>query len=439
MKNNLENKIKSPHQNENESKSNELSFAQQFTSVFLPTMIYETGIGAITPVIPLMALQLHANAGIAAFIVALLGIGQVVGDIPAGILATRLGDRKAMLYGAVATLSLLILCTFSPNWWVFALATFLLGMINSLFVLARQAYLTEVTPVYKRSLSLSMLGGMQRIGSLIGPFIGGFVMSLFVIHSLHGSKDWLAGAYWVAAVLSAITLVVVYLIPEIKENTDKVKFEKHEVKPSFILKKHKKMFASLGIAIILVGAVRQTSNTAIPLWSAHIGLNASTISYVYGLANLLDAMLFYPAGKIMDRYGRLWVAVPSMLILGASILFLPFTHSVWSIALVSLVMGLGNSIGAGMIMTISADMAPHEYRAQFLATTRLFGDLGAAAGPLIVAIGAALSWLAGGIWALGVAGIAAAGIMGATLEKFTPHANQRTRLKHGFSKDGRKI
>jgi MFS family permease len=142
---------------------------------------------------------------------------------------------------------------------------------------------------------------------------------------------------------------------------------------------------------------------------------------------------------MMDRYGRLWVAVPSMVILGTSILFIPLTHSAWSIALVSLFMGFGNSIGAGMIMTISADMAPSEYRAQFLATCRLFGDVGSAGGPLIVAGGAAIGWLAGGLWALGAAGLAAAGIMGATLEKFSPHANQRTRLKHGFTKDGRKI
>ncbi|MBB5888206.1 MFS transporter [Lactovum miscens] len=422
---------------ENFSEKKELTFGQQFISVFLPTMVYEIGIGAVTPVIPLFALELHASPGVAALIVALLGIGQVAGDVPAGILATRLGDRKAMLYGSIATLILLILCAFTPNWWIFAIATFFLGMINSLFVLARQSYLTEVTPVHRRSLSLSMLGGMQRIGSLIGPFLGGLIMSIFAIQTSHGSQDWLQGAYWIAAILTCVTFLVVFMIPEIEHSTGKIIGEKKSVKQSFILKNHARMFATLGIAIILVGAVRQTSSTAIPLWAAHIGLNASTTSYVFGLANLLDAMLFYPAGKIMDRYGRMWVAVPSMIILGSAILFIPLTHSAWSIAIVSLVMGLGNSIGAGMIMTISADIAPVEYRPQFLATTRLFGDVGAAAGPLIVAAGAAISWLAGGIWLLGASGITSAGIMAITLEKFTPHANQRTRLKYGFTKDGR--
>ena len=414
-----------------------LSFGKQVASVYLPTMIYEIGIGAVTPVIPLMALHLHANSAVAAFIVALLGIGQVAGDIPAGHLATRLGDRKAMLYGAAVTLVLLITCAFTPDWEVFAVSIFLLGMVNALFVLARQAYLTEVTPPMRRSVSLSILGGMTRIGSLIGPFVGGAVMSIFAINVAGKSQDWLAGAFWAAVVLTCITWVVVFAVPEIATPKSKAQVKAVTVKTSFILRKNLRMFATLGIAILLVGAVRQTSNTALPLWAAHIGLNASVTSYIYGLSGLLDALLFYPAGKMMDRYGRLWVAIPSMLILGGSILFIPLTHGIWSMAIVSLIMGLGNSIGAGMIMTISADMAPSDYRAQFLATCRLFGDTGSAAGPLLIAAGAGLGFLAGGIWLLGACGLLSAVILGTTLEKYSVHANQRTRLRHGFTKDGK--
>lgn len=416
-----------------------LPFRKQVMSVYLPTMIYETGIGAVTPVIPLTALHLHANAAIAALIVALLGIGQVAGDIPAGILATRWGDRKAMIYGAIVTLVLLVACAFTPNWELFAGSIFILGMVNALFVLARQAYLTEVTPPLKRSLALSMLGGTQRIGSLIGPFFGGAIMSLFALHVAGRSQDWLPGAYWTAVVLTCITGIVVYAVPEIAAPEVKKIVKMQAVKTSFIFREHARMFATLGIGIILVGAVRQTSSTALPLWSAHIGLSASVTSYVYGLSGLLDALLFYPAGRIMDRFGRLWVAIPSMLILGGAILFIPFTHAIWSIALVSLAMGLGNSIGAGMIMTISADMAPHDYRAQFLATCRMFGDTGSAAGPLLVAGGAALGLLAGGIWLLGSMGILSALILGTTLEKYSIHANQRTRLKNGLESNGRPI
>lgn len=422
--------------NDKNTSQNGLTLGKQIASVYLPSVLYETGIGAVTPVIPLMALHLNATPAIAAVIVALLGIGQVAGDVPAGHIATCLGDRKAMLYGSALTLILLVICAFTTNWILFGVCIFGLGMVNALFVLARQAYLTEVTPPSKRSISLSMLGGMQRIGSLIGPFLGGVVMSLFAIHTLGGTQDWLPGAFWIAVLLTVITWIVVYSVPEIAMPKTKEQRQAAKIKSTTIIRKNLRMFATLGVAVMFVGAVRQTSNTALPLWAAHIGLGASVTSYIYGLAGLLDALLFYPAGKMMDKYGRMWVAVPSMIILGGSILLIPLTTGVWSMAIVALIMGFGNSIGAGMIMTISADMAPHTHRAQFLATCRLFGDTGSAGGPLVVAGFAGIGLLAAGIFTLGGLGIAAAAILALTLEKYTPHANQRTRLRNGLTKRG---
>ncbi|MDR0298413.1 MAG: MFS transporter [Streptococcaceae bacterium] len=415
-----------------------LTFKKQFTSVFLPTMIFETGIGSITPMIPLSVLKLGGNAAVAALVVALLSIGQVVGDIPAGHLAQRLGDRAAMLYGAGVSLILLILCALAPNWFVFALAIFGLGAVNALFVLARQAYLTEVTPAARRSIALSTLGGMQRIGSLIGPFLGGATLSVLGVWFLKGA-DFLPAVYWLAALLVVVTGLSVYLVKELPSGEKRAHASSDRVRTRDLLKKNARMFMTLGVAIVLVGAVRQTSNVALPLWAAHIGLSAPITSYIYGFSGLLDAAFFYPAGRVMDRFGRLWVAIPSLLILGGSILFIPLTNGMGTLALVALVMGFGNAIGAGMIMTISADMAPENGRAQFLATCRLFGDAGSAAGPMLIAGGAAVSFLAAGIWLLGGCGLVAASIMGATLEKYSVHANQRTRLKHGLTKEGRKL
>ena len=53
----------------------------------------------------------------------------------------------------------------------------------------------------------------------------------------------------------------------------------------------------------------------IPLWADHLGLQASVTSLIYGLAAGLEMLVFYPAGHLMDRKVRLWVALPSMLIM----------------------------------------------------------------------------------------------------------------------------
>jgi len=440
-----------------------------FPSVYLPTTLYEAGMGAMTPVLPLLAIQLGATPAQAALVIALEPIGQVIGDIPAGHLATRIGDRNAMLFGSLATIGCMLLCIFAPNWLVLALGNLIVGAVSAIFALARQAYLSEVIPAQFRSRALSMLGGMQRTGSLIGPFLGGFAITLLsplviqsqfanlpgVLGGVHGAgsklgggagvgnvlaaaagnPEWLRAALWLAVLLAAASGIVVSLTKDV-EVPNRITPVKLPI--ATIFHNNWRMFATLGIAFILVGAIRQTRVTVLPLWSEHIGLSGAAASYILGISGILDVALFYPGGRIMDRRGRMWVAIPSVLVLGAALVALPFTHSFATMALVALVMGLGNGLGSGMIMTISADMAKPQERTQFLSICRMFSDGGAAAGPLVIAAAAAGWVLGGGIIVMGLCGLAAAGILATTLPKHTPHANRHTRLRHGLTIRGEK-
>jgi MFS family permease len=410
-----------------------LSFRKTFTSVYLPTTIYEAGEGAITPILPLLAIHLGANAAQAALVMALLGIGQVFGEVPAGHLAARIGDRAAMLWGAFITLIALVIVSFAPNWIILAFGTFVLGGVNDVFVLARQAYLSEITPAPRRSRALSTLGGMQRTGALIGPFLGGLAITFAGRFILHNDAEWLPAAIWLAALLVLISGIVVALVPDVDIPG---RVEPVAVPARIILKNNWRMFATLGIAFILIGAIRQTRNTVLPLWSEHLGLSAAAASYIFGISGILDVALFYPGGRIMDKRGRMWVAVPSAIILGGALIALPFTRTFAAMALVALVMGLGNGLGSGMLMTIGADMAKPHGRTQFLSLCRLFSDSGTAVGPLVVAWAAASWFLGGGIFVMGVAGLAAAWILAHTLPKHTPHANRHTRIKHGLTTHG---
>jgi MFS family permease len=93
--------------------------------------------------------------------------------------------------------------------------------------------------------------------------------------------------------------------------------------------------------------VRSSRQAVIPLWADHIGLDAAVTSLIYGLAGGIDMLVFYPAGKVMDRKGRGWVAVPSMLIMGIALLLTPLTHGAGTLLMASLLIGFGNGIGSG--------------------------------------------------------------------------------------------
>jgi MFS family permease len=150
-------------------------------------------------------------------------------------------------------------------------------------------------------------------------------------------------------------------------------------------------------------------------------------SLLFGLSGALDMLLFYPAGKVMDRFGRLWVAVPSMLVMAVGLAILPFMHTVAGVAVAAAVLGVGNGMGSGIVMTLGADVAPADARPTFLSVWRLFQDTGDAVGPLVLAGGAALGSLAAGVWATAVLGAGSAAALARWVPRYSPLANLRRR------------
>jgi MFS family permease len=69
-----------------------------------------------------------------------------------------------------------------------------------------------------------------------------------------------------------------------------------------------------------------------------------------------------------------------------------------------MLIGLGNGLSSGLMMTLGADLAPPGATGEFLGVWRLIGDVGAVMGPLLVGAVAATAGLAGGAWVLSVAG-----------------------------------
>jgi MFS family permease len=169
-----------------------------------------------------------------------------------------------------------------------------------------------------------------------------------------------------------------------------------------------------------VSAVRAARQVVLPLWGQHLGLSPSTISIIFGVSGAVDMLLFYPAGKVMDRYGRVWVAIPSMVVLGVSLALVPLTQSVAMLTAVGLVMGVGNGMSSGLVMTLGADLAPPGQRPVFLGVWRMFADAGNGVGPFVIAGITAVATLGAGIAAMGGVGLLGAGWLGYWIPRRAP-------------------
>jgi MFS family permease len=381
-------------------------------SSFLPALIYEIGNGAIAPVIALTALDVGAKASTAGFMLALLGIGQIIGDVPASSLANRIGDRRAMMLAAGVAVAALLCCRIATSLLVLGAALVVIGMANATFYLARQSYITEVVPTDLRARAISTLAGAHRIGLFIGPFIGALAISSWGLRS----------PFIVAMVAAGTAGLVLFLIPDLDHATDRPPAIRGGISTRAMVAAHRRLFATLGLGVLGVAAIRSARQTVLPLWAHHLGLSPATTSIIFGIANAVDMALFYPSGKVMDEYGRLAVAIPAVGILSAAMAALPLTRGAVSLTLVAMVLSFGNGIGSGIMMTIGADAAPSDGRIRFLSIWRVIADSGNAAGPIIVAVVATFWTLAAGIVVIGAVGFAGTAALGRWVPKYSPYA-----------------
>ena len=330
--------------------------------------------GSVLLVIPLFALDLGANVGIAALVFALRGLGNMAVDVPAGYAAARLGDKYTMLLGVglMAITGVLASQATSPE--QLAAASFLFGGSVAAWLLARLTFISEAVATDQRGKAISTMAGLQRLGSLLGPVASGTVAVQF-------------GFEYVFIAISTIAalsfLMVIFFVPENKKS-------QHDESPNIvklvphILRAHLKVFTTAGVAIFFLSILRSGRQLLIPLWGESLGLDASDIGLIMGTASAIDMTMFPVAGYLMDNWGRRYAGIACLTLLALGISLVSFTTDFTTLVMAAMVVGFGNGLGSGINMTLGADFAPANERGEFLGVWRLMGDSGSFAGPMFM-------------------------------------------------------
>jgi MFS family permease len=234
---------------------------------------------------------------------------------------------------------------------------------------------TDELPIAQRGRALSLVGGTNRLGTLIGPILGGVLATVYGVEA----------AFFTQAALGLATAVLLFLVvPRAAAPARFVSELNVYRRIGGMLREHRAVFATAGVTVLILQVLRMGRQVLIPLWGDEIGLNEAQIGLIFGLASGVDMVMFYPVGIVMDRYGRKWAAVPCLLVLGASIALLPATETFAALLAVGLLSGLGNGFGSGIVQTLGADFSPRDGRGEFLGVWRLIADSGSAGGPLLI-------------------------------------------------------
>src|SRR5215218_6361932 len=355
-------------------------------AVYAPAALLAFGQGLLLTTLPLYAATFDVSYGLISLAVAAAALGTLVTDVPAGALVGRLGLRPTMIGGtllvAVSTFALAAGQPFS----LLIAARIAAGIGTALWGLSRHSFIATAIPVSERGRAISVVGGVLATWF-------GFRASFF--------------ASGMMAVI-ALVLSIRYIKPAPRATATTGVRGRWQV-VGVVLRRNWRDLAAAGVAQTLAQMIRAGRLLIIPLYGADVlGLDAAAVGLIMTASALVDVSMFVPAGLLMDRFGRKTAAVPSFAVMAVGVAMIPAASSFATLMAAAIVIGLGNGLGSGTMMTLGADLAPTSATGEFLGLWRLIGDAGAFLGPVSVGIIAESAGLRGSAAVLAVVGVAAA-------------------------------
>ena len=339
--------------------------------VFLDAMLY----GALGPLLPVYADAFHLSKADAGLLVGSFGLGALVGGIPGGLVAARLGPRRAVVVGLLLFAAGSFAFALADSAVLLGLARLLQGLSSAITWTGALSWLVVSAPRERRGELLGTAFGVAVFGALLGPMFGGVAEAV-------GTRPSFALVGAIGLLLAAWAATGPELPPEPYERGAIGRVLRE---PRFV--------AGLWLNA-LPAALFGVMTVLIPLSLDEHGFAPLAIGAVFLTAGLTESFVNPMIGRFSDRRGRL---LPLRLALGGSIVtatgFALFSSPAATVVLVALA---GITYGALFTpgMALTSDGAEHARLSQGLAfgvmnSAWALGNLG---GP---SIGGALAGRAG--------------------------------------------
>ena len=357
--------------------------------IYLPSLLITGAEGALLPIVPVTAVGYGLSLAEAGVVAAVLMIGTLLFEVPASKLTNRVGERSTMVLGAGLGAVAGVLAFLNLGYATLLIAALVFGAGHAYFGLARHSILTGLVPIEHRPKSMSLIGGMLRGGMTLGPIVSAGFIALYGVQSGY-------------LVVSALCILAGALM--LSSSGQKLKAPPSGLngKVWHVAKKHSKELITLGVASSIINAGRTIRMVGLPLLAIQLALDPAETSFIFGITGLVDFALFYLSGIVMDKYGKFWASVPTLLGLGFVYLFSFMVIDLTSFWIMAGLTALANAMSAGINMILGADMAPSGSRSEFLAAFRILTSGGVAVAPAMISSLTALIGLSSALAATGL-------------------------------------
>src|SRR5919201_901701 len=253
------------------------------TVVFLDVVFYT----AITPLLPRYVDDLGLSKGSAGVLSSAYAAGTLIASLPAGLVAARVGPRRALLAGLLLLGVASLAFGFANDAWLLDSARFVQGIGGAMAWAGALTWLVMATPEERRGSGIGDVVGAAIAGALLGPGLGALAEGV-------GTEPIFSSVLALSAGLSLAALRIPEPAPADRQSMREV-----------------------GEAIVTPAVLRATWYVAapsamfgvvavlVPLRIDELGGGAGVVAAGFTAGAAIEAVLETVVGRLSDRGGRL--------------------------------------------------------------------------------------------------------------------------------------
>ena len=252
------------------------------TIVLVDSSLY----AALTPLLPSYADEFGLSKAGAGLLVGAYAAGALVGGLPGGLAAARLGPRTAAVIGLLTVAVASVAFGLAGDPWTLGIARFAQGVGSALSWAGALTWLISSAPAGRRGELIGTALGAAIFGAMLGPVLG-------AVAQLAGAAPTFIGVALISGGLAAAAL----RLPDSGPQTVSLGALRRAVRRRDLLAG----FWLVALASLLFGLI----GVLVPLELDALGWGAVAIGALWLAAAALEAAMNPMLGRLVDQRGRL--------------------------------------------------------------------------------------------------------------------------------------
>lgn len=294
---------------------------------------------AIAPLLPEYVDQLGLSKAEAGILSAAYAAGTLIGSLPAGYVASRVGPRRTVIAGLLLLGCASLVFGFADQIYLLDGARFVQGIAGALIWSGALTWLIGSSPEDKRGSVIGTALGTAVAGALLGPALGAIAGSI--------------GTEPVFSSVLVITILLSIAASRLPETRAPERQGLREVVATMLSRPVLEAAAFVAVPSVMFGAIE----VLVPLRIDDLGGGHGLIAGGFIAGAALEAMLAPVAGRMSDRVGRRLPYVAGLSICALAMTGVALTTTLGGVLAALIVTSLGAGLCFAPALTLISDIA----------------------------------------------------------------------------------